>query len=142
MISRSFSKKFRSSMIDVFLDIGVSVIIAICLVIRGILWIETHCNLPGVWHTILITVFTAGYRSVRNSGNSVVVRVSEYIDDAIVIDVEIARIALTDNVVQFRSTRYHDNPLVIRGPGAGPDVTAGGVFADLLRLAAYLGAAI
>jgi aspartokinase/homoserine dehydrogenase 1 len=27
-----------------------------------------------------------------------------------------------------------------RGPGAGPDVTAGGVFADLLRLAVYLGA--
>ena len=30
--------------------------------------------------------------------------------------------------------------LIVQGPGAGPEVTAGGVFADLLRLSAYLGA--
>ena len=30
-------------------------------------------------------------------------------------------------------------PLVIQGPGAGPEVTAGGVFGDLLRVCAYLG---
>jgi aspartokinase/homoserine dehydrogenase 1 len=53
-----------------------------------------------------------------------------------------ARIALTDNIVQFRTRRYHDNPLIVQGPGAGPEVTAGGVFADLLRLAAYLGASL
>jgi len=53
-----------------------------------------------------------------------------------------ARIELTDNIVLFRTRRYHDNPLVVQGPGAGPDVTAGGVFADLLRLAAYLGATL
>ncbi len=47
---------------------------------------------------------------------------------------------LTDNVVRFVSRRYNDNPLVVQGPGAGPAVTAAGVFADLLRLAAYLGA--
>ena len=47
---------------------------------------------------------------------------------------------LTDNIVRFVSKRYHDNPLVVQGPGAGPEVTAAGVFADLLRLAAYLGA--
>ena len=35
-----------------------------------------------------------------------------------------------------------DNPLIVQGPGAGADVTAGGVFADLLRLAAHLGARI
>ncbi|MDJ0927924.1 MAG: bifunctional aspartate kinase/homoserine dehydrogenase I [Gammaproteobacteria bacterium] len=52
-----------------------------------------------------------------------------------------ARINLTDNVVRFVSERYSDNPLVVQGPGAGPAVTAAGVFADLLRLAAYLGAA-
>ena len=48
---------------------------------------------------------------------------------------------LTDNVVRYVSQRYSDNPLVVQGPGAGPEVTAAGVFADLLRLAAYLGAA-
>ncbi|HKT71619.1 MAG TPA: bifunctional aspartate kinase/homoserine dehydrogenase I [Steroidobacteraceae bacterium] len=51
-----------------------------------------------------------------------------------------ANIALTDNVVRFCTRRYCDNPLIVQGPGAGPEVTAGGVFADLLRLAAYLGA--
>jgi aspartokinase/homoserine dehydrogenase 1 len=51
-----------------------------------------------------------------------------------------ANIALTDNVVRFATRRYCDNPLIVQGPGAGPDVTAGGVFGDLLRLCAYLGA--
>jgi aspartokinase/homoserine dehydrogenase 1 len=51
-----------------------------------------------------------------------------------------ANLALTDNVVRFATTRYCDNPLIVQGPGAGPEVTAGGVFADLLRVAAYLGA--
>jgi bifunctional aspartokinase / homoserine dehydrogenase 1 len=51
-----------------------------------------------------------------------------------------ANIALTDNIVRFATRRYCDNPLIVQGPGAGPEVTAGGVFADVLRLAAYLGA--
>jgi aspartokinase/homoserine dehydrogenase 1 len=51
-----------------------------------------------------------------------------------------ANIALTDNVVRFVTRRYCDNPLIVQGPGAGPEVTAGGVFSDVLRLSAYLGA--
>ena len=51
-----------------------------------------------------------------------------------------AHIALTDNVVRFATRRYCDNPLIVQGPGAGPEVTAGGVFSDLLRLSVYLGA--
>jgi len=51
-----------------------------------------------------------------------------------------AHIALTDNVVRFATARYNHNPLIVQGPGAGPEVTAGGIFADLLRLSAYLGA--
>jgi len=51
-----------------------------------------------------------------------------------------ANINLTDNVVRFMTRRYNQNPLVVQGPGAGPEVTAGGVFADLLRVCAYLGA--
>ena len=46
---------------------------------------------------------------------------------------------LTDNVVQFTTRRYCDNPLQVQGPGAGPEVTAAGVFADLLRIAESLG---
>lgn len=41
----------------------------------------------------------------------------------------------TDNMVVITSRRYSQNPLVIRGPGAGADVTAGGVFADILKTA-------
>jgi aspartokinase/homoserine dehydrogenase 1 len=64
-------------------------------------------------------------------------------------DVKLARIPAThgfahmnptDNMVRFVTRRYRDNPLVVQGPGAGPEVTAAGVFADLLRLCAYLGA--
>ena len=61
--------------------------------------------------------------------------------EALSQDHPFARMNLTDNIVRFETLRYSDSPLVIQGPGAGRDVTAGGVFADLLRLAAYLGAA-
>ncbi|MBK7844085.1 MAG: bifunctional aspartate kinase/homoserine dehydrogenase I [Bdellovibrionales bacterium] len=50
------------------------------------------------------------------------------------------RITGTDNIVAFKTRRYYDQPLIVQGPGAGPEVTAGGVFADLLKLAYYLGA--
>jgi aspartokinase/homoserine dehydrogenase 1 len=46
----------------------------------------------------------------------------------------------TDNVICFTTERYLAQPLVIKGPGAGREVTAGGVFSDILRLSAYLGA--
>lgn len=49
-----------------------------------------------------------------------------------------ATLAGTDNMILFQTHRYHMQPLVIRGPGAGAAVTAGGVFADILRLASYL----
>jgi aspartokinase/homoserine dehydrogenase 1 len=38
-----------------------------------------------------------------------------------------------DNLIIVSSQRYADRPLIIRGPGAGPDVTAAGVFADIIR---------
>ncbi len=41
----------------------------------------------------------------------------------------------TDNQVVFTTDRYHTNPLVITGPGAGLDVTAAGVMNDILKLA-------
>jgi aspartokinase/homoserine dehydrogenase 1 len=40
-----------------------------------------------------------------------------------------------DNVVAFTTKRYRSNPLVIKGPGAGAEVTAAGVFADIIRAA-------
>ncbi|MHA6206212.1 homoserine dehydrogenase [Dyella soli] len=49
-----------------------------------------------------------------------------------------AHTRLTDNIVQFTTRRYRDNPMLVQGPGAGPEVTAAGVFADLLRIAESL----
>ena len=48
----------------------------------------------------------------------------------------------TDNIVAYTTRRYANQPLVVQGPGAGPDVTAAGVFADLLRLCSHLGASV
>lgn len=41
----------------------------------------------------------------------------------------------TDNQLVFTTRRYRANPLVIKGPGAGPGVTAAGVLNDILHLA-------
>ncbi len=40
----------------------------------------------------------------------------------------------TDNLIQIQSRRYPDNPLIIQGPGAGKEVTAAGVLADILKI--------
>jgi aspartokinase/homoserine dehydrogenase 1 len=39
-----------------------------------------------------------------------------------------------DNVVLFFTDRYSEQPLVVKGAGAGAEVTASGVFADILRI--------
>ena len=43
-----------------------------------------------------------------------------------------------DNIIAFTTRRYAKTPLVVQGPGAGADVTAMGVFSDLLKLLHYL----
>ena len=51
-----------------------------------------------------------------------------------------------DNIIEIQTMRYSDEmestPLIIRGPGAGAHVTAGGVFGDLCKLGAQLGASV
>jgi aspartokinase/homoserine dehydrogenase 1 len=44
-----------------------------------------------------------------------------------------ANLSGKDNAVLFYTTRYNEQPLVIKGAGAGADVTAAGVFADIIR---------
>ncbi|KAJ0818666.1 putative homoserine dehydrogenase, Aspartate kinase [Helianthus annuus] len=51
-----------------------------------------------------------------------------------------AQLSGSDNIIAFTTERYNKQPLIVRGPGAGAEVTAGGVFSDLLRLASNLGA--
>jgi bifunctional aspartokinase / homoserine dehydrogenase 1 len=64
------------------------------------------------------------------------------------LDAEGARIALqaveqthpfasldgSDNMIVFFTERYHTRPLVVRGPGAGAEVTAAGVFAEMIGM--------
>jgi len=85
------------------------------------------------------------YEEARNEGKSL--RYIATLDQAgnasvglekVAADDPFSSIRLTDNLVQFVSERYAKNPLVIQGPGAGPEVTAGGVFGDLLRLVGIL----
>lgn len=40
----------------------------------------------------------------------------------------------SDNIISFTTERYKDNPLIVKGPGAGPAVTSAGVFADLVHV--------
>ncbi|MCL2808530.1 MAG: bifunctional aspartate kinase/homoserine dehydrogenase I [Treponema sp.] len=44
----------------------------------------------------------------------------------------------SDNIVVITTNRYSKLPMVIKGPGAGAQVTAGGIFADILRTARTL----
>lgn len=50
----------------------------------------------------------------------------------------LANLLPCDNIFAIESRWYRDNPLVIRGPGAGRDVTAGALLSDINRLAAML----
>jgi aspartokinase/homoserine dehydrogenase 1 len=59
--------------------------------------------------------------------------------EQVAADAPFSNISSTDNIVQFVTDRYATNPLVIQGPGAGPEVTAGGIFGDILKLATFLG---
>jgi aspartokinase/homoserine dehydrogenase 2 len=50
----------------------------------------------------------------------------------------LANLLPTDNIFAIESKWYRDNPLVIRGPGAGREVTAGAIQSDINRLASLL----
>jgi len=40
----------------------------------------------------------------------------------------------SDNIVLFYTTRYKNQPLIVKGAGAGADVTAAGIFGDIIRI--------
>ncbi len=50
-------------------------------------------------------------------------------------DAPLAHLSGAENCVAITSARYAAQPLVVRGPGAGAEVTAGGVLADILHVA-------
>ena len=44
----------------------------------------------------------------------------------------------SDNMIVFTTERYKERPLVVRGPGAGAEVTAAGVFAEIITIGNYI----
>ena len=42
----------------------------------------------------------------------------------------------SDNIISFTTDRYKERPMVVKGPGAGAEVTAAGVFADIVNVGA------
>ena len=55
--------------------------------------------------------------------------------DDVAADHPAASAVESENLFAMTTVRYNERPLVIRGPGAGPEVTAAGVFADLIHAA-------
>ena len=49
-----------------------------------------------------------------------------------------ANLTPCDNIFKIKSDWYQDNPLIIRGPGAGRDVTAGGLHSDLVKICQHV----
>ncbi|MEM6395496.1 MAG: bifunctional aspartate kinase/homoserine dehydrogenase I [Bacteroidota bacterium] len=45
-----------------------------------------------------------------------------------------AALSGSDNMIVFKTARYQDRPLVVTGPGAGAEVTAAGVFSEIIRI--------
>ena len=44
------------------------------------------------------------------------------------------RLRNNENLVAFETSRYTTSPLIVKGAAAGPELSAAGMFADLLRL--------
>ena len=40
----------------------------------------------------------------------------------------------SDNIISFKTQHYEESPIVVKGPGAGANVTASGIIADILRI--------
>ena len=45
------------------------------------------------------------------------------------------RLEASNNIILITTDRYLELPLIVKGYGAGADVTAAGVFADVIRVA-------
>lgn len=73
--------------------------------------------------------FVASYQSSENGGKAAVGL--QHISP----EQDLYHLYGKDNVVLFYTDRYKEQPLVVKGAGAGADVTASGVFADIMRAA-------
>ncbi len=53
---------------------------------------------------------------------------------AVGVDSPFYSLQMSDNMIVFTTKRYNKRPLIVRGPGAGAEVTAGGVFSDIIAI--------
>lgn len=84
------------------------------------------------------------FQAIYNSANSKGCRlkyVAEFVDgkanvglQEIPSDHPFYNLEGSDNIVLFYTDRYPKNPLLVKGAGAGADVTASGIFADIIRI--------
>jgi aspartokinase/homoserine dehydrogenase 1 len=84
--------------------------------------------------------FTERYRDAE-SNNKKLCYIARYEDEKATVKLEqIDRehpfygLDGSDNIVAFKTQHYQDSPIVVKGPGAGADVTASGIIADILRI--------
>ena len=77
--------------------------------------------------------------------NKVLRFIASYADGSAIIELKMVdenhpfyNLSGSDNIVSFITERYKERPLVVRGPGAGAEVTASGVFAEIINVGSYL----
>jgi aspartokinase/homoserine dehydrogenase 1 len=73
--------------------------------------------------------FVASYQNSPGSGNAKASVGLQHISP----EQDLYHLYGKDNVVLFYTDRYKEQPLVVKGAGAGAEVTASGVFADIMR---------
>lgn len=84
-----------------------------------------------------------GLKEKAEAENKVLRYIGKLVDGAVSIALEFVgedhpfySMSGSDNIISFTTERYKERPLVVKGPGAGAEVTAGGVFADLVNVGA------
>ena len=87
---------------------------------------------------------TAYFEDLKNqaaSGNKVLRYIGKLEEGKVAITLQMVddshpfyMLSGSDNIISFTTDRYKDRPLVIKGPGAGAEVTAAGVFADIINV--------
>ncbi len=87
--------------------------------------------------------FFSNLKAQAEAGNKVLRYIGKIEDGKAVITLQMVdeshpfyTLSGSDNIISFTTDRYKERPLVVKGPGAGAEVTAAGVFADLINVGA------
>jgi aspartokinase/homoserine dehydrogenase 1 len=95
-------------------------------------FLERLSEADDVWAK-RISEADANNQTLRYTGSLKRGRISIGVE-AVDKDSSLGQLAGTNNLLLIKSDRYADQPLIIQGPGAGKEVTAAGVLADLLKI--------